>query len=219
MANREPALRREIIAACRSMNETGINQGTSGNISARWRDGLLITPSGLPYDALEPADIVFLRMDGSHEGGRSPSSEWRFHRDIIASRGEVHAVVHSHSTYATSLAIRGMEIPALHYMIACAGGNSIRCAPYATYGSQKLSDHALEALEGRTCCLLANHGVIATGPSLAKALWLAGEVETLAKQYVLSLLLGGPNLLSEREIERVVEKFKTYGLKDGPKGD
>lgn len=211
---RELALRQEIIETCRTLEARGINQGTSGNVSARWNAGMLITPSGLPYDEMQPQDLAFLPLEGDEpaQGPRPPSSEWRFHRDILASRSEVGAVVHTHSTYATALAILGEHIPAHHYMVAVSGGNSIRCAPYATYGSAELSQNALQALEGRTCCLLANHGVIATGPNLKKALWLAGEVETLAKQCVIARQLGEPYILSEEEMERVLEKFADYGL-------
>jgi L-fuculose-phosphate aldolase len=207
----EQDLRQAIIDSCLKMNAVGLNQGTSGNLSTRCGDALLITPSGVPYDTMEPEDIVLLRMDGSYEHRLSPSSEWRFHRDILAARSEVNAVVHAHPTYCTALAIRGLEIPAVHYMIAISGGNTIRCASYHTYGTQELSDAALRALEGRTCCLLANHGMIATGPHLGQALWLASEVETLAHQYFNTLLLGGPTVLPDEEIERVVEKFKSYG--------
>jgi L-fuculose-phosphate aldolase len=140
-----------------------------------------------------------------------PSSEWRFHLDIMRARPEVGAVVHTHSTYATTLAICGKEIPAIHYMIAAAGGPSIRIAPYATYGTKELSENALAALEGRTCCLLANHGMIATGANLKRALWLAVELETIARQYFLSLQIGGAQTLSDDEIGHVVEKFKSYG--------
>jgi L-fuculose-phosphate aldolase len=207
----EQSLRREIIATCLRMNHEGINQGTSGNVSARWRDGMLISPSGIPYEELEDADVVFVAGDGRHDAGAQPSSEWRFHLAILHSRPEVGAVVHTHSIHATALAMRGMEIPAAHYMIAAAGGANIRCAPYATFGTRELADLALQALEARSACLLANHGVIATGPNLRKALWLAGEVEVLARQYILSLMLGGPNLLSDTEVARVVERFKDYG--------
>jgi L-fuculose-phosphate aldolase len=207
---------REIISNCLKMNASGINQGTSGNLSVRCDGGLLITPSGVPYDQLEPEDIVRMKLDGSYEHRLAASSEWRIHRDIYVARSEVNAIVHAHPTCCTALAIRGMEIPAVHYMIAVSGGNSIRCAPYRTYGTQELSDAALSALQGRTACLLANHGLVATGPNLAKAMWLAVEVENLARQYVLSLLLGGPNILPDEEIARVVEKFKGYGLKDEP---
>jgi L-fuculose-phosphate aldolase len=192
----ELALRQEIIDTCLAMNAYGINQGTSGNISARWREGMLITPSALAYDEMGPDDLVFLPLKTQEPapGPRRPSSEWRMHRDILADREEIGAVVHTHSIYATALSI-----------------NSIRCASYATFGTEELSQNALQALEGRTCCLLANHGVIATGPNLKKALWLAGEVETLAKQYVIARQLGEPFLLSEPEIERVLERFADYG--------
>jgi L-fuculose-phosphate aldolase len=214
MDREEMALRREIIDACRSMNAAGINQGTSGNISARRGGTLLITPSGVPYDELEPGDIAAMPIEGAYgswEGPMRPSSEWRFHLDIIRARPEVGAVVHAHSTYCTALAICGREIPAMHYMIAAAGGPGIRVAPYATYGTKALSDNALKALEGRSCCLLANHGMIATGSTLKRAMWLAVELETLARQYYLSLAIGGPNILSDGEIEHVIQRFKDYG--------
>ncbi len=205
------ALRQEIIANCLQMNATRLNQGTSGNLSTRRNDGFLITPSGVPYEQLEPGDIVYMRLDGSYQHALAPSSEWRFHLDIYRAKPEIAAVVHAHPIYCTTLAIRGMDIPAVHYMIAVGGGNSIRCAPYATFGTQALSDAALAALEGRTACLLANHGMIATGPTLAKAMWIAVEVETLARQYFNALLLGGPRILPDDEIARVLENFKDYG--------
>jgi L-fuculose-phosphate aldolase len=207
------ALCQEIISHCLKMNSSGINQGTSGNLSVRSGAGMLITPSGVAYDQLAPEDIVYMNLDGTYEHRLACSSEWRFHRDIYVAKPEVNAVVHAHPLYCTALAIRHMEIPALHYMIAVGGGNSIRCAGYHTYGTQQLSEAAIEALQDRTACLLANHGMIATGPNLAKAMWLAIEVETLAHQYVISLQLGGPMLLPDEEIARVVEKFKDYGLK------
>ena len=210
------ALRRDIIAACLKMNAMGINQGTSGNISVRVRGGMLITPSATPYDAMRPADIVYVRENGAREkrqDGKVPSTEWRFHLDILNSRPEFGAIVHTHSLHATVLAIRGEGIPAVHYMIAAAGGTKIRCAKYATYGTPELSRNALAALKGMNACLLANHGVIAAGPNIAKALWLANEVEVLAKQFVYSQLLGGPKLLPDAEIRRVMKKFKDYGLK------
>jgi L-fuculose-phosphate aldolase len=214
MARKELELRRAIVEACRRMNALGINQGTSGNISVRFRDNMLITPSGVPYDEMDPADIALMQIGGKYgvwKGPLQPSTEWRFHLDITRSRPDVGAIVHTHSTYATVLAICGREIPACHYMIAAAGGPTIRVADYATYGTKKLSDNALKALDGRTCCLLANHGMIATGPDLRKAMWLAVELETIAKQYYLSLAIGGPNILPENEIEHVREKFGSYG--------
>ena len=209
----EQALRREIIETCLKMNALGINQGTSGNVSARWNDGILITPSGLAYEETKAADIVALPFDRAKpsKGRRKPSSEWRFHIEIMSARPEVAAVVHTHSVFAAGFSMLRKALPACHYMIAASGGPTIRCAAYATVGTQKLSDNVLKALEGRNCCLLANHGVIATGPSLEKALWLAGEVETLAQQYAIALQMGQPKILSNAEIARVAELFKGYG--------
>jgi L-fuculose-phosphate aldolase len=206
-----PALRREIVAACQDMNRRGINQGTSGNISARVAEDFLITPSGLPYDEMKPADIVLMKPDGSHVGRLKPSSEFRFHTSIMATRPEVGAVVHTHSMFATTLACLGLEIPAVHYMIAAAGGSNIRCVPYITYGTQELANAALKALEGRNACLLANHGMIVVGPTLKRAMWLAVEVETLAAQYWRALQVGKPNILSDAQVQTVMEKFRTYG--------
>jgi len=209
----ERSLRQSIIDTCLRMNREAINQGTSGNVSARWGDGMLISPSGIPYEELEPEDIVFLDANGTHPPGQRPSSEWRLHLGILQARPETGAVVHTHSVHATALAMRGMEIPAAHYMVAAAGGPNIRCARYATFGTPELSERAIEALENRSACLLANHGVVATGTDLRRALWLAGEIEVLARQYILSLMLGGPDLLSDAEIERVRERFRDYGLR------
>lgn len=209
----ELSLRQSIIDTCLRMNREAINQGTSGNVSARWGDGMLISPSGIPYEQLEPADIVFVDANGTHMPRQRPSSEWRLHLGVLQARPEIGAVVHTHSVHATALAMRGMEIPAAHYMVAAAGGPNIRCARYATFGTPELSERALEALEARSACLLANHGVVATGPDLRRALWLAGEIEVLARQYILSLMLGGPDLLSDAEIDRVRERFRDYGLR------
>jgi L-fuculose-phosphate aldolase len=210
---REVAVRQAIVEACRAMARLGVNQGTAGNVSVRWRGGLLITPSGLPYDEMGGADIVFMDMDGGYSHDLVPSSEWRFHRDILAHRPEVNAVVHAHPIYCTAFAMCGKEIPGAHYMIAAAGGPTIRCARYESYGTPELSVAVLEAMEGRNCVLLANHGMIATGPDLTDALWLAVEVETLARQYAVALQIGTPNILSDAEIAKTVEKFKDYGLK------
>jgi L-fuculose-phosphate aldolase len=218
MDSQEIQIRKTIIEAARRMNATGLNQGTSGNISARYQDRMLITPSGVPYEDLEPEDIAALPLEGgygAYQGRLKPSSEWRFHLDITQARPEVGAIVHAHSTYATTLACCHKDIPACHYMMAAAGGPTIRCSDYATYGTKELSNAAIEALEGRTCCLLANHGMIATGPDLAKAMWLAVELETIAKQYYLSLAVpGGPVILDDGEIAHVIERFKDYGPKD-----
>lgn len=206
----ELQLRRQIISTALQMNALGINRGKSGNVSARWKNGFLVTPSGLPYEETKPTDIVFIDAKARPKGRRAPSSEWRFHFDIYDRRSEVGAVVHTHSSFATTLACLGMAVPAFHYMVAVSGGNSIRCAPYATFGTQTLSDHALAALEGRTACLLANHGMIATGESLKGALALAVEVEGLCEQYWRALQIGKPDLLSDGEMAVILEKFKTY---------
>jgi L-fuculose-phosphate aldolase len=203
--------RQSIIDACLRMNQVGINQGTSGNISLRHGDGMLITPTSVPYEAMQPEQTVYMGLDGSLAPGARPSSEWRFHLDILNARPEVNAVVHTHPPYSTMLAIMGLEIPPVHYMIACAGGDTIRCAPYATYGTPELSQHAVKALEDRSACLLAHHGMIAIGPSLAKAMWLAVEVETLARQYHGCLQIGTPPLLSKAEIENVLGRIAGYG--------
>lgn len=203
--------RREIIASCVDMNRRGLNQGVSGNISVRVPEGFLITPSGMDYDEMTPADLVIMHPDGTHEGTRRPSSEWRFHRDIMARRPEVGAVTHMHSMFCATLSCLRKDIPPVHYMIFAAGGNSIRCTPYRTYGTQELADAALEALEGRSACLLANHGMIAIGPTLKKAMWLAVEVENLAAQYWRALQVGEPCLLTDEELAATVEQFKNYG--------
>ena len=202
--------RQSIVAACRAMNAAGLNQGTSGNISLRDCDGLLITPTSLSYAAMEPADIVRMAADGTAEGPRRPSSEWRFHRDILRHRPDVQAVVHAHPVHCTALALHGRGIPAVHYMVAIAGGADVRCAPYATFGTQALSDAALAALDGRMACLLAHHGLIALGRSLDHALWMAEEIETLARMYLASLQLGEPPRLSDDEIQRVRAAMQGY---------
>jgi L-fuculose-phosphate aldolase len=193
------------------MNVLRINRGRSGTVSARDGVGFLITPSGLPYEETRPEDIAAVTLTGEASGPRQASTEWRFHRDIYAARHDVGAIVHTHSTFATTLACLGRGIPAFHYMVAVAGGNDIRCADYATFGTQALSDHALAALAARKACLLANHGMIAVGGSLADALALAVEVEALAEQYWRTLQTGTPNLLSDAEMEVVLEKFSSYG--------
>jgi L-fuculose-phosphate aldolase len=213
-AMNEKAKRQSIIDACLRMNALGINQGTSGNISLRHDDGMLITPTSVPYEAMQPEQIVFMTLDGALDAKQRPSSEWHFHRDILKARPEVNAVVHAHPPYSTILAIMGLEIPPVHYMIACAGGDTIRCAPYATFGTEELSQHAVAALKDRSACLLAHHGMIAVGPSLQKAMWLAVEIETLARQYHGCLQIGTPRLLPSEEIENVRSRMAGYGPAD-----
>lgn len=209
--DKEFAVRNAIVEACRRMNAIGINQGTSGNISVRWKDGLLISPSGMDYGDLTPDDVVFIAYDGTYDGPVRPSSEWRFHAAIIERKPEVGSVVHTHATYCTTLSTRGMAIPAVHYMIAAAGGVDIPCVPYTTFGTRELADMVIDALAQRSACLLANHGMIATGPDLRKALWLAVEVETLAHQYFNALLIGGPNLLTDDQVDATRRRFESYG--------
>lgn len=212
---RVQALKQALIQTCLDMASQNLSFGTSGNASVRLDDEtLLITPTGQAYGTLEPGDVVALKLDGRYFGHHQPSSEWRFHRDILKSRADVNAIVHAHSPFATALACRGDDIPAFHYMVAVAGGNDIRCAPYATFGSQELSDHALKALSDRQACLLGNHGQIALGKNLAAALKMAGEVETLSAMYWRSREGAEPSLLDDAEMERVLKKFQTYGTPD-----
>jgi len=209
----ELSLRKTIIQACLNMNARGFNQGKSGNISARWGRGILITPSGLPYDQMQPEDLAFMPLDGDYgswSGPFVPSTEWRFHVDIMQARPEVGAVVHTHSLYATVLAICEREIPAIHYNVAMCGGPTVRVAPYATFGTKELSENALKALDGRKCCLLSHHGTISVGPDVQRALALAEELENLAKQYYLTAQLGGARILPDDEIATVMERTKNY---------
>lgn len=203
--------RDELIATARAMQPAGLNKGTSGNVSVRSGEGFYITPTGLPYAALTAADIPLMALDGSWQGSRKPSSEWRFHRDLYAARPEVGAVLHAHSPFAVSLACLRRELPPFHYMIARFGGETIRCADYAIFGSQQLSTAAMAALAGRKGCLLANHGLLVAGRDLAEALALAVELEELCEQYWRACQLGEPVLLSAVEMAEVIEKFKGYG--------
>lgn len=209
----EARLRQQLLACARSMEQAGLNRGTSGNCSVRLADGtgFLVTPSGVPVPDLSEERMVRVGFDGNAQSPGKPSSEWRFHRDILLARPEMHAVVHVHSVYATTLACLRRELPPFHYMIAAAGGNTLRCSDYALFGTQALSDAALKALHGRKACLLANHGMIALGHELAAAFAVAVEVELLCQQYLQALHVGEPVLLSEQEMADVIEKFKDYG--------
>jgi L-fuculose-phosphate aldolase len=207
----ETTAREAIVAAFRALIRDGLNRGTSGNVSVRWGGSFLITPSGIPCDVMGPGQIVAVDFEGGHSGSLAPSSEWRLHRDIYRTRLDAGAVVHVHSPHATALACLREDIPAFHYMVAVAGGSDIRCADYATFGTADLSQSMLAALDGRTACLLANHGQIAFGDTLDRALWRAGEVEALAQQYTIARSLGRPVLLDEAEMEQVLARFATYG--------
>jgi len=204
-------LRHQLLAAARGLSAARLNVGTAGNASARTPDGFLITPTGMVAEDCGADDLVAMSLAGEPSGHRAPSSEWRFHRDIYAARSEAGAVLHAHSPFATALACQGRDIPPFHYMIARFGGSTVRCAPYATFGTQALSDHALAALDGRCACLLANHGMLVFGRNLANALALAIEFETLCEQYWRTRQLGEPVLLSDAEMAEVVERFRWYG--------
>lgn len=207
-------LSREIIETCLEMTRLGLNQGTAGNVSARYQDGMLITPSGIPYERMTENMIVFVDNDGHYEEGKLPSSEWRFHLAAYQTRPDANAVVHNHAIHCTAVSILNRPIPAIHYMIAAAGGNTIPCAPYATFGTRELSGHVAVALKNRKATLLQHHGLIACEANLQKALWLAHEVEVLAQLYMSTLAVIDPvPVLSDAEIAVVLEKFKTYGLR------
>jgi L-fuculose-phosphate aldolase len=211
----EWSLRAAVVDTARRMSASGLSHGRSGNVSARFADGMLITPSGMAYDTMTPDDVVFVAGDGTaRAGGGKPSSEWRFHLAAYGARAEAGAVVHCHSRHATALACAHRPIPAFHYMVAVAGGADIPLAPYATFGTPELAAHVAEALAARKACLMANHGQIATGASLDAALKLAGEVEMLAAQYLEVLALGEVHLLDDAEMQRVLERFKSYGKPD-----
>jgi L-fuculose-phosphate aldolase len=207
--NQDP--RRQLIETAIGMTALGINSGTSGNISLRHGEGMLITPTGVDYDDLHPGDIVSVSLEGQWDAGRQPSSEWRFHRDIYCQRPDAQAIIHAHPVYSTALACLRKDIPPFHYMVAVSGGKSIRCAPYATFGTQDLSNHVLKALHGRTVCLVANHGLVCLAGDLPRALALATEVENLARIYCQCLAIGEPVLLDSEEMAQVIEKFKYYG--------
>jgi len=209
-------IRADIVTACKRLDAEGLNRGSSGNISVRDGDTMLITPSGVGYDVLEPQ--MMARMDladdaGGYDGLLKPSSEWRFHRDLLRHRPDFNAVVHTHAPFSTILAIARRPIPAIHYMMAAFGGTDIRVADYATYGTEELSVHVITAMEGRNGCLLANHGMIVAGPDLTRAMWLAGELEALAHQYYHALAIGGGHILTDAQIADTAKSFESYGIR------
>ena len=214
----EQALRHQLVTVARRINGSGLNQGTSGNLSARIEAGLLVTPSSLPYEQMEADDLVALDLSGQPllKQQRRPSSEWRLHADVLSCRPEAMAVLHCHPIHATALACHDRAIPAFHYMVAVAGGDEIRCAPYATFGTKELSDNVVKALEGRSACLLARHGMVTLGKDLDSALRVAVEVETLARMYLQALQLGEPPVLSKEQMRAVHAQFQGlhYGQAD-----
>jgi len=205
------SLREQLIETAIAMNASGINRGTSGNLSVRSDGGFLITPSGLNYTEMAPVDIVEMNLEGECAGSHNPSSEWRIHRDIYREREDARAILHAHPVNCATLACLGKPIPAFHYMVAVAGGKDIRCAAYATFGTQRLSEHVLAALTGRKACLMANHGLVCLEHDLQRALALAFEIEQLAKAYYQCLTVGEPVILDDAEMEIVLKKFSSYG--------
>lgn len=205
-------LRLELVRTAQQMSALGLTPGMSGNVSARCPGGLLVTPSGMPYAELGPDDLVEIALDGAVGAGqRAPSTEWRLHRDLLVARPDVAAIVHTHSLFCTSVSTLRRPIPAIHYMVVLAGGEEIPCADYATFGTEELARNAVTALAGTDACLLANHGMVALGSTLAAALKLAAEVETLASQYWHASQLGTPHVLDHAELERVRARFAAYG--------
>jgi L-fuculose-phosphate aldolase len=207
--------RKAVIKTCLAMNDMGINQGTSGNVSVRTDEGFLITASGIPYHKMKVEHVVEMDLEGGYRGEYYPSTEWRMHMDIFRARPEAKAVVHVHSTYATAIACLRREVPAFHYMIGVAGGSTLRVSDYAEFGTQELSDTMLKALVDRSGCLLANHGQICFGDNLEKALWRAGEIEALCHQYWAACVVGKPVVLSDGEMSSVLKRFGTYGKQAG----
>jgi L-fuculose-phosphate aldolase len=203
-------LHQQLLDVSHRMVGLGLNRGSSGNASVRDGDGMLITPSALSVAEMTLASMVRMDLHGNVLEGGKPSSEWRFHSDILAARPEIGAVVHAHSMFATTIACMRRDVPAVHYMIALAGGDSIPCTPYSIFGEQELSDHALHALQGRKACLLGNHGMIALGTDLADALAVAVEVEFVCEVYWRTLQAGGPNILTAQQMHDVKEKFVEY---------
>jgi L-fuculose-phosphate aldolase len=205
-------LREELVGTARRMSELGLTPGTSGNVSIRNQVGFLVTPSGMSYSELRTDDVVEIKLDGSmRPNQRKPSSEWQLHRDILAARPDVVAIVHTHSLFCTTLSCLRRPIPAIHYMVALAGADQVPCAEYATFGSPELAQNAVRALDGGQACLLANHGMVALATSLPAALRLAAEMETLASQYWHAAQIGTPFILDTVEMSRVRERFSTHG--------
>jgi L-fuculose-phosphate aldolase len=208
------ALRDKLVSTAKKMSALGLTPGMSGNVSVRTQNGMLVTPSGMPYEDLIPDDAVAIQLDGTvRPGQRAPSTEWQLHRDILASRNDVVAIVHTHSLFSTTLSMLRRSIPAVHYMVVLAGADEIPCAEYATFGSAQLALNAVTALRGGSACLLANHGMVALGATLDGALRLAAEVETLASQYWHAAQIGQPHVLDRDELARVRAKFAEYGQK------
>lgn len=213
----EQSLRAEIVTRARELDASGLNRGSSGNLSVRCGDALLITPSGIPAGELEPDMLALMPLDGEYgswKGPLKPSSEWRFHLDLMRGRSDFNAIVHTHSPFATILSIARRPIPAVHYMMAAFGGPEIRCSDYACYGTAELSEAVLRAIDGRAGCLMGNHGMVVGGPNLTRACWLAQELEALAHQYFHVMQIGGGHVLSEAELAETAKSFASYGVQE-----
>jgi L-fuculose-phosphate aldolase len=207
----ESDLRTAMLAALRQLDTAGLNRGSTGNLSHRCGEGMLITPTGMGADDIAPEDLVWLGFDGTRRGRLKPSSEWHFHQALYRTRPELHAIVHTHATFATALACLRRELPAFHYMVAVAGGDSVRCAPYRLFGTEALSDAVVEAMHERKACLLATHGIVSAGATLREAMKVMTEIESLCQTYLAALAVGEPALLSGAEMAAVIEKFRGYG--------
>ena len=207
----ETALRRQLIAALQRLDALGLNRGSTGNLSHRCGDGMLITPTGMGAADCGPDDLVWLGLDGRRRGAWQPSSEWHFHQALYAARPELNAVVHTHPTHATALACLRRPLPAFHYMVAVAGGHDVRCAPYHLFGTPELSQAVVQAMDQRKACLLATHGLVSAGATLREAMKVTLEIESLCDSYLRALALGEPVLLSEAEMAAVIERFRSYG--------
>ena len=201
----------QIIKYANMLNSEKLSTLRSGNVSLRYKNGFLITPSGVKYSLLKVDDIVFVSLDGKFDETKNkPSSEWRFHKDIYSSKNEANAIVHAHSTHATAVSAHNKDVPAFHYMVALAGGNDLKCAKYATFGTQELSDNIINALKNRKACLMSNHGQVAFGDNLEQAFELAQEVENICHQYINTIKIGEPKILSSGEMDVILEKVKNY---------
>jgi L-fuculose-phosphate aldolase len=215
MSTEEALLREQAVMAVRRLDALGMNRGSTGNLSHRWthggQPGMLITPTGMGADDLQPADLVWLGDDGAIHGAWQPSSEWHFHQAVYRARPDVQAIVHTHSVHATALACLRRGLPAFHYMVAVAGGDSVPLTPYFTFGSEALSRAVAEAMRYRDACLMSNHGLVAAGPTLARAMKVAQEIESLCEVYLKALAVGEPALLGATEMAEVLEKFSSYG--------
>lgn len=207
-------LRTQLIETGLAMNASGLNQGASGNLSVRHENGMLITPSGMDYSALKPDDIVWMDYEGHTKGRRKPSSEWHFHAAIYQHHAQANAILHAHPLNCSALACLNKGIPAFHYMVALAGGRDIRCSRYATFGTEQLSSHVIEALKDRKACLMSHHGLTCFESDLSRVLALAVEIEHLASVYCRILTMGEAEIIDDEEMDRVLEKFKTYGVQD-----